>query len=103
MKNLFLLIITALFLHCGAKMPKPVKPDVELFFKVYDTLMALTTADSAGLGSSAFLDSALHLHAMSKAQFDTTLAFLEKHPDQFIKALEAYDKSANQDSVQKIK
>jgi hypothetical protein len=102
MKKLFLLISILLFLQCSTKTSKTIKPDVELFFKVYDDLMKFTASDSTGLGGSALLDSALQLHAMSKAKFDTTLAFLEKNPELFIRTLEAYEKKASPDSLQKI-
>jgi hypothetical protein len=104
MKNLLLLITIILFLQCGFKSPKPIKPDVERFFKVYDALMTLIVADSSGLADrSALLDSALQLCSMSQAQFDTTLAFLEKHPDLFIKAMEEYEKKTNPDSTKSEK
>jgi hypothetical protein len=102
MKKLFLLITILLLLQCGAKTSKTIKPDVDLFFKVYDDLMKFTVVDSGGVGGSALLDSALQLHAMSKAQFDTTLAFLEKNPELFIKTLESIEKKANADSLKKI-
>lgn len=103
MRKPTLLFATILFLQCSTNSPKPIKPDVDRFFKVYDALMTFTIADSAGLGNrEAFLDSALQLNLMSQAQFDTTLAFLEKHPELFIKALEEYEKKNDQDTM-KIK
>lgn len=92
-KSLFLLIV--ILLRCRSQAPQT-KPDVDLFFQVYGDLMTLTVADSLGMADrSALLDSALKLNNMSQAQFDTTLAYLERNPEAFIKALEAFEKKAS--------
>lgn len=88
-------LLIFLLLNCRSQPPQ-IQPNVDQFFKVYGDLMTLTIADSLGMADrSALLDSALKLNHMSQAQFDTTLAYLERNPEAFIQALEAFEKKAS--------
>ncbi|RPH99203.1 MAG: hypothetical protein EHM72_11770 [Calditrichaeota bacterium] len=100
MKSIYRLLVFLLFIQCFKSKPQPVQPDVAQFFQVYGTFLKLSQADSLGMHeSSTLLDSALQLHQMSQAQFDTTLAYCEKNPDIFVSALEKFDVHFRQDST----
>ncbi|MDZ7370485.1 MAG: hypothetical protein ONB12_04855 [candidate division KSB1 bacterium] len=89
-----LVLTTAVLLFILCKKEKPaVKPNVDLFFAVYETLTDLQSADSSGvLDRSALLDSALKRCGMSPEQFDTTLSYLAAHPQILVERLEAMEK-----------
>lgn len=100
MKSLSILLAFLLFIQCGKSKSQLEQPDVAQFFQVYGTFLKLSQADSMGEHhSSALLDSALQLHHMTQAQFDTTLAYFEKNPDIFVSALEKFDVQFRQDST----
>ena len=96
MKRVLFIIVCLFFVACSEKAPEPedgIIPDVELFFRVYQTFVEL--AESQKMTSDrekpALMDSALEIHGMSQAQFDTTLSYLETHPEEFLQALEQFD------------
>jgi hypothetical protein len=95
MKNKALLLLTFLFLACSTiEKPSTVQPDVARFFEVYQTFLQLNANDSTGMeDKSVLMDSALAMHDMEAAQFDTTLNFLERNPDIFLQAFEMFDDS----------
>ena len=95
MKGIFLILIAWMILFSCSKREKPtIQPDVDRFFKVYQTFIDLYQAESSRLlDESVLMDSALVLHRMDPAQFDTTLAYLERHPDIFLQAFEQFDDS----------
>jgi hypothetical protein len=87
-----------LFLACGQNSGPKIQPDVDRFFQVYRTFILLSQEDSTGfVDKSALMDSALALHEMAPAEFDTTLSYLEKHPEIFLQAFEAFDDSLRTD------
>ncbi len=88
----FFLLLIITFSSCTRKETPTIKPDVEQFFEVYMTFLELSRSDSLQLtDKSALMDSALSLHGMDEAVFDTTLTYLEKHPDIFLQAFEKFD------------
>lgn len=94
MKRL-LFLIPFLMLSCSKSEKAPIiKPDVPKFFQVYLTFLQLNEGDSTGMTEKSILmDSALAMHDMTAAQFDTTLSYLERHPDLFLEAFEMFDDS----------
>ena len=97
MKN-YTLFIVLLFLACNPKSEPEIQPDVDRFFQVYRTFILLSQEDSSGfVDKSALMDSALALHDMAPAEFDTTLSYLEKNPEIFLQAFEAFDDSLRTD------
>lgn len=94
-KLLIALIALCFFITCStSKKQEAIKPDVPKFFQVYQTFIQLNANDSTGMtDKSVLMDSALALHGMDAAQFDTTLSYLEKNPDIFLQAFEMFDDS----------
>lgn len=94
MRTRFFLLLSLLLLACSTEKKASVQPDVPLFFEVYRTFIELNQADSLGTTEeSVLMDSALALHQMNPAQFDSTLKFLENHPEIFMQVFEAFDDS----------
>ncbi len=98
MKRVFAILACLIFFACSEKTPDTengVKPDVELFFQVYQTFVELAESDNLRneLEKPALMDSAMQIHGMSQAQFDTTISYLETHPEEFLQALEQFDQS----------
>ncbi|MBN1466544.1 hypothetical protein JXA02_12340 [candidate division KSB1 bacterium] len=90
----FPLLCALLLVLACSKGDETVRPDVARFFQVYQTFVELNQADgNLFMDKSALMDSALTLHEMSPAQFDTTLAYLERHPEIFLQAFEQFDDS----------
>ncbi|MBN1561448.1 hypothetical protein JW998_14430 [candidate division KSB1 bacterium] len=94
MRIIAVLCTLLIFFSCSRRKEPAVKPDIPRFFQVYETFIELNQADHAPfMDKSALMDSALALHDMSPAQFDTTLAYLERHPEIFLQAFEQFDDS----------
>lgn len=86
-----LVIMLVLFFSCADKESTAAPPDTGSFFKVYSTFLELSRTDSSMTDESVLMDSALSLHSMDAATFDSTLAYFEKHPDVFLDAFEKFD------------
>ncbi len=93
------LITLLLLFSCSEKENSTTTPDAESFFKVYSTFLQLSRADSIMTDESVLMDSALSLHGMEAAVFDSTLAYFEKHPDVFLEAFEKFDAALRTDST----
>ena len=87
--TLFFILIT-----CTKTEEPKIKPDVPRFFEVYQTFIELNQADSTGMqDKQVLMDSALAMHQMEPAQFDSTLRHLERNPEIFLQAFEMFDDS----------
>ncbi len=96
MKNVLVTVVfLCFFMTCSApEKQEAIKPDVPKFFQVYQTFIELNASDSTGMiEKSLLMDSALALHGMDAAQFDSTLSYLEKNPEIFLQAFEMFDDS----------
>jgi hypothetical protein len=92
MRILLILSTLLMFFSCSRDNEPPIKPDVPRFFQVYLAFIELNQADQARfMDKSALMDSVLTLYDMSPAQFDTTLAYLECHPEIFLQAFEQFN------------
>lgn len=91
----YLSIFLCVILLSCAKIEEPaIQPDIPRFFQVYLTFIELSQSDSTVLiDKSVLMDSALAIHNMDPAQFDTTLSYLEKNPELFLQAFEQFDDS----------
>ena len=96
--RLFAIMLILLF-SCAEKEKSATPPDTESFFKVYSTFLQLSRADSTLSDKSVLMDSALALHGMDAATFDSTLAYFEKHPDIFLDAFEKFDAALRTEST----
>ncbi len=92
MRSMPLLCAFVIMFSCSSDDEPAVRPDVARFFQVYLTFIELSESNSnLDVDKSALMDSALALYEMSPAQFDTTLAYLERHPEIFMQAFEQFD------------
>ena len=93
-KKYFAVLLLFTVLACSKTEEPGIKPDVPQFFVVYQTFIELVQNDSTGMVEKEILmDSALALHGMEPAQFDTTLSYLERNPELFIEAFQMFDDS----------
>lgn len=101
MKNFVFATLFFLLMIIACSSPEKqdtIKPDVPRFFEVYRTFIQLNENDSTGMiEKSVLMDSALALHGMDAAQFDSTLSYLEKNPELFLQAFELFDDSMRVD------